>query len=491
MIPEEGRWFDGCFQALSQFTAILDSGGRILTANRAALDLTGLTLERVYQVPLWEVPWPALTRQNRLDLKRAVSQAAQGKGIRKEIHLRRGSVGIFDFSIKPIHRTIHEPIQNGEGGPESLILAEGRDITAYRRASEALFQSEARFQTIFEETGMGIVIKGVHGRMLDANPAFQDLVGYTAAELRRLDYLDITHPLDKKASRKLFNELVTGARKNYVVEKRYNTKDGQTIWGRVTASLVRGPDGGGKFVIGMVENITAQKQIAAELIELQQHLMAAREMERLKVAQDLHDGPLQEIIGISYQVQEGLDDGFQGDAGQEKLREIRASITSLTGLIRAICGELRPPTLVPFGLEKTILSHVAEFQKAHPDLDISYKLAHDGHTLPERDRIVLFRIYQESINNILRHAHAKAVKIRFRLTTRKAILEVQDDGVGFELPRRWVGLARQGHLGLVGAMERASEVGGDLTVITAPGQGTLIRATLPLKENTVKDEKMG
>jgi PAS domain S-box-containing protein len=474
MLPEEGRWFDVCFNAISQFTVILDTGGRIIKANRAALDLTGLTLDGVSQVPLWEVPWPALTRQNRQDLKRAVSQAAQGKGIRKEIHLRRGSAGIFNFSIKPI--------QNGESGSITWILAESRDVTAYRQASEALFQSEARFQTIFEETGMGIVIKGVHGRMLDANPAFQDQVGYTVAELRRLDYLDITHPLDKKASRKLFNELVSGARKNYSIEKRYLAKDGQTIWGRMTASLVRGPGGESKFVIGMVENITSTKQIEAELIELQQHLMAAREMERLKVAQDLHDGPLQETIGISYQVQEELENWVRGEAGREKLGEILTSITKLTGSIRAICGELRPPTLVPFGLEKTILSHVTEFQKAHPELAVSYKLAQDRRMLPEHDRIVLFRIYQESINNILRHAHAKTIKIRFRLTSRKAILEVEDDGVGFELPKHWVGLARQGHLGLVGAMERASEVDGDLTVITAPGQGTLIRAELPLKE---------
>jgi NarL family two-component system sensor histidine kinase LiaS len=96
----------------------------------------------------------------------------------------------------------------------------------------------------------------------------------------------------------------------------------------------------------------------------------------------------------------------------------------------------------------------------------------------------LFRIYQESLNNILRHAQAKSVKIRFRLTAQKAILEIQDDGVGFDLPKQWVSLARQGHLGLVGAIERANEIGGTLHVVTAPGQGTLIRVSVPLKGNS-------
>ena len=106
MVQLENPWFEEFFDAIYQFTILLDAHGRLVRANRAALDLTGLTLEGVSLVPLWELPWHALTRQNRQDLKRAVSQAAQGRIIRKEIHLRRGYAGIFDFTIKPI--------QNGE-----------------------------------------------------------------------------------------------------------------------------------------------------------------------------------------------------------------------------------------------------------------------------------------------------------------------------------------------------------------------------------------
>jgi PAS domain S-box-containing protein len=302
------------------------------------------------------------------------------------------------------------------------------------------------------------VIKGINGKMLDCNPAFQALVGYSAAELRRRDYLDITHPLDKRLSRKLFNELISGQRKNYFVEKRYIHKDGQVVWGRMTTSLVHGQDGVAAFVIGMVENITAHKQIEAELSELQQRLTQGREMERLRIAQDLHDGPLQEIIGVSYQVQE-LVNSAPEDASREQLQAIRAALQDLARSVRSICGELRPPTLVPFGLETALRSHIEEFQAAHPELLVSHKLARDGQDLPGRIRIVLFRIYQEALNNILRHAQAKTVKVRLRLTAQKAVLEIQDDGVGFELPKHWVRLARQGHLGLVGAMERAREVG--------------------------------
>ena len=113
-------------------------------------------------------------------------------------------------------------------------------------------------------------------------------------------------------------------------------------------------------------------------------------------------------------------------------------------------------------------------------MEIELDLAHDGLKLSEQNRIMLYRIYQEAFNNILRHAQASRVCVRFCLDENQAILEVQDNGVGFELPNRWVKLARQGHLGLVGAMERAKEGGGSLDVTSSPGQGTLIRAVIPL-----------
>lgn len=474
MIQQDDLCFEECFDAAHQFMGVLDEAGRVIRANRAALEFTGLTQADVVDTPLWLIPWPALKRQNRQTLKWAANQAIAGITTRNELKIRpsRKTEKIIEFSIKPIQ---------GEAGLLKFLFVEGRDITAYRHTREALFQSEARFRTIFEEAGIGIVIKGVNGKMLDCNPAFQAMVGYTAEELRRHDYLEITHSLDKKGSRKLFNQMVTGRRENYFVEKRYLHKDGSTVWARMTASLVLGQDGAVKFIIGMVENITANKLIEAELSELQQRLRQGRDMERLRLAQDLHDGPLQEIIGVSYSVQE-LINSVQDDARREQLQTIRTALQNLARSVRTICGELRPPTLVPFGLEKTIRSHLEQFQAAHPELSVNHKLARDGQSLPEGTRIVLFRIYQESLNNILRHARAQTVKIRFRLTTKKAILEIQDDGCGFELPNRWVRLARQGHLGLVGAMERAREIGGHLDVITAPGQGTLIRVSVPIKE---------
>lgn len=474
---KDDHWSGEFFDAMVQLIGILDVHGKLVRINRAGLDLMGLTQADVVGMAVQDLPWAGLSRQGRRLLKQAVHQAGRGQFVRAELEMQPPGQPemIIDFSFNPV-------LDDGE--KPGFMIVEGRDITTLKRTVAALNQSEARFKTIFEGAGVGIVIKGVDGKMLDCNPAFQNLVGYSADELRQLDYINITHPVDKVISNKLFKELVRGKRKSYTIEKRYIHKTGAEVWGRITTSLVQGSDRQALFVIGIVENITAHKRIQAELLELQQRLTQGREDERLRLAQDLHDGPLQEIIGISFQVKALKNSGAEG-LDREQLQSIQDALQDLARSVRLICGELRPPNLVPFGLERSILSHANGFRAAHPELEVVLSLDQDGQKLSKHVRVVLFRIYQEAMNNLQRHAEASKVSIRFSMRKRRAVLEVQDNGKGFDLPENWINLARQGHLGLVGARERARDVGGELELMTAPGQGTTIRAVIPLAEQNL------
>jgi PAS domain S-box-containing protein len=483
MLQTDDHWFEDFFNAIYQFTGILDPRGNVIKANRATLKLTGLSQDQIYGQPLWRVSWPALSRQNRQTLKHAVKQATQGISTRNQLQIsKRGySETIIELSFKPIF---------DEAGGLQIIIAEGRDVTVLKQTSQALFQSEARFKTIFEKAGIGILIKGVDGKIVDCNPAFQAMLGYSTADLLQRNYLEITHPIDRSSSRKLFNDLVNGKRSSYNLEKRYLSKAGEVVWCRVTVSAVDGPEDRVQYAIAMVENITAQKQFEAELMEMKKHIMLGREAERLRLAQDLHDGPLQEIIGISYQVG-ALKSALTDEADREQLLSAQTALQQLTKSVRLICGELRPPTLIPFGLEKAILSHVEQSKNTYPELNIELDLNDNGQSLSEPLRIVLFRVYQEAYNNVIRHAQAANMWVRFWLTDEQAILEVQDDGMGFVLPKRWISLARQGHLGLVGTMERIEEFGGTLEINTAPGKGTQVRAIVPLKGEINRDLAIG
>ena len=93
--------------------------------------------------------------------------------------------------------------------------------------------------------------------------------------------------------------------------------------------------------------------------------------------------------------------------------------------------------------------------------------------------MALFRICQQALNNVQRHAQANQVTIRLKLDSEQVILEVEDNGCGFQMPQRRIELARQGHLGLVGAAERAEAIGGQLKIISSPQNGTLIQAIIP------------
>jgi PAS domain S-box-containing protein len=481
MVAQDIHWYEELFDAVFQFVAILDEHGKIIKANQAAIQMTGLEQASLTGTALWEVSWQILSKTNRADIKRAVNRAAKGEFVRSELEIRAHNNPIItmDFTFKPILNELNTL---------KFVIAEGRDISVYKRTSEALYQSRARFATIFDKASLGILIEAPDGKITDCNPAFLAMLGYQIEEIRQRDYLEITHPLDRAASRKAFNELLSGKQESYNLEKRYLAKTGQTVWVSINSSLVRSTKGNGEFIIVMAENITAQKEVEAELIELRQRVMQGREMERLRVAQDLHDGPLQDIIAISYQVKE-LENTLVDRNSFEQLQAIQVAIQKVTKSIRTICGELRPSTLMPFGLEKAIRSHAEEFQASHTDLLVDLELVHDGQTLPEPVRIALFRIYQEALNNVVRHARAEKVSVRFRLLDDQAFLEVQDNGQGFNLPGHWIDLARKQHLGLVGSIERAREVGGYLEVNTASGKGTQIRVVMPIQPEAHKQSQ--
>jgi signal transduction histidine kinase len=221
----------------------------------------------------------------------------------------------------------------------------------------------------------------------------------------------------------------------------------------------------------LVAEIQERRRIEAELAEVQRRLLDRAEAERRELARDLHDGPMQELYAIMFEV-EASHDGSSPENIKEKLLQVVHSL-------RSISRELRPPALVPYGLQKALQSHLDNLQQTHPELKIEIDLMADGQMLPESVRMALYRIYQIAITNIFRHAQASKVKVTLELTQRDVILKISDNGCGFTVPSRWIELARQGHLGLVGAAERAEAAGGKLSVKSSPGEGTTIEVSVP------------
>ena len=136
-----------------------------------------------------------------------------------------------------------------------------------REVQRALGESEARFRGIYDGAGIGITITTPTGEIIDCNAAYEELTGYSCSELTSLNYSLYTHPDDAIMQARYLRELVDGIRSRVQIEKRYRRKNGDEVWGRLTATLARREDGTPWFLVGIVENITARRR-ADEVLRL-------------------------------------------------------------------------------------------------------------------------------------------------------------------------------------------------------------------------------
>jgi PAS domain S-box-containing protein len=353
---------------------------------------------------------------------------------------------------------------------------------------------QAKLHAIIENAPEGIVVADEESRIILINPVAERLyarpvpVGehYTKQSQLKIHYPDGTpyDPRDLPLTRSaLDGENVDN------IELLIHWPDGQKRSLLTSSAPIRDKAGLIKGAVAIFQDITERKQAEEEIyqktahIEVQHRLMQYREMERLYIAQELHDSTLQELIGMDIHLQQALGSlevrPLEAETVLLHLREMRQVLKSQIKDLRAFCSELRPPALIPYGLEKAIRSHAETFQEKHPQIKLKLDLMKDQLALPEQIRLALFRIYQELLNNVIRHSGADEVLVRFAVMENQAELAVQDNGRGFEVPSEWISMARLGHLGLVGIRERADAVGGRSKITSQPGQGTQVQVVIP------------
>jgi signal transduction histidine kinase len=215
-------------------------------------------------------------------------------------------------------------------------------------------------------------------------------------------------------------------------------------------------------------------------IEVHHYLMQGREIERLRIAREIHDGPLQELLGTKFVLQ-AVGPDAEKERYQQVLQETIELLQGQMADLRAICNELRPPTLIHFGLSKAIRVHTENVREKQPRLKIFLNLPETEFRLSEDQRLALFRIYQEALNNINKHAEATEVFVDLRQPDHQIELEIRDNGKGFSVPENWIDFAREGHLGLVGMLERAESIDGQIELRSQPNTGTCLIVTVPVQ----------
>jgi signal transduction histidine kinase len=207
-------------------------------------------------------------------------------------------------------------------------------------------------------------------------------------------------------------------------------------------------------------------------------VLEATQQERIRLAADLHDGPVQELTALSYGL-ERVDRRLetQGpEAARALLGEQKQQLTEVTRTLRNLLSELRPPALDEHGLAGALKLYGDSFAK-QANLNVSVDAQVDHRPAPEVETIV-YRVTQEALTNVSKHARARHVWIRLTAVEQAVDLTIRDDGVGFD-PAEAARLLKDGHYGLAGMRERVELGGGRLELDSRPGAGTTIGVELP------------
>jgi PAS domain S-box-containing protein len=355
-----------------------------------------------------------------------------------------------------------------------------------QQAEEAVRASEQRWRTMFENAAIGMALVDTLGHPIQSNPALQRMLGYTADELGRMTFVAFTHSEDAAQDWTLMREVFAGQRDHYQLEKRYIRKDGQVLWGHLTVSAIRDVHGSGEFVIGMLEDITERKHAeeqlrttSAQLRALMARLRSAREREGMRIAREIHDELGSTLTSLKWDLEE-IDTTLAAVQEQSRMPAVRGKIGTMVErldatmqVIRRIAADLRPRLLDDLGLEAAIEWYLQQFQ-ARTGIVCQYEAV--GHPLDvDQDHATaLFRIVQEALTNVLRHAQATRVDVTLEAGA-ALLLTIRDNGRGI------TDAAQSGPhtLGLLGMRERAHLIGGSVDITGSKGQGTTVTVRVP------------
>ena len=462
--------FLSIFHATTLGIQVMDLVGTIIDSNAALQKITGYSEQELVGISFDELVHPEDVGQ----VANAFTQIKTNRGasVRLEHRMVRS-----DGSTIWVRATF-AGVKKG-GGDESLSLIVGikEDITELKVAEAALVHSERTLAEAQRVAQLGSLELDVPGQVVHASEEALRIFDIPPEEFRgRESIIERTHPDDRQ---KIIDRsqavLENGVPEE--VEFRVVRPDGSVRIIRDRLAPYYDEAGKATRLLGTVHDVTEQKQAESELTELKRHLQRSIEIERLRLAQELHDVPLQQIYTVIYKLEEMR---MQADiADGETLAQLSAELNKTVNTLRSTASELRPPTLSKFGLARAIRSHLADFQQNHPEIQIKHSLADDRQFLPEELRMVLFRVYQGSMANALRHAQPTEIRVSFTFDAEEACIEVTDNGKGFTVPANWLRMVRQGHYGLAGMAERVSAAGGTLTVQSEPGAPTTVRAALP------------
>jgi PAS domain S-box-containing protein len=352
------------------------------------------------------------------------------------------------------------------------------------RAMTALRQSEAKYRKLINNAGDAIVLADAEtGKVLDGNNRATVLFGRSLRELRALHQSMLHPPAEAEKYRRLFRAHID--RRTYrTSDGLIRRKDGRDVPVEISSSLIEW--GGRRMLQGFFRDMTERRKAERRqarsrdaLRRLTARLVETQENERRRIARELHDEIGQALAGLGLMLNKMRNDVPDGHALalDDRLGTSVRRLEEITGRIRAVIADLRPPLLDDYGLAATLEWAAEEFTRKS-GLPATTWIEEGFPRLKPLIEIALARIVGEALTNVQRHARAARVVLSLEADEHHIYLIIKDDGIGFSLEKTRRAAAAS-HWGLAIMRERVEAVGGKFRIVSAPGTGTQVLVEVP------------
>ena len=360
-----------------------------------------------------------------------------------------------------------------------------RDISERKLVETALQESNELFRASFSDATIGMALVSNEYSIIEVNPAFCQMLGYTSESLIGISSISITHPEDIDQSVNHYQDLISGKVKSYHFEKRYIHKDGHEIYAQVIVSGVRDELGNPLYAIAQIQETTesrkAKEKARQHEIQLQAlvyDISVAEENERRRIAVELHDSVIQDIALCKIKLGE-LSRHVITNSSLNIIAEMRLLMEQTIKESRSLVFDLSLPVLYELGFVAAI-KWLAESRQEK--FNIKYLVIDEGifKPLKREVEVMLYKAVRELLINVKNHACAKEVKIFIKQTNSDVEVCVQDDGVGFRQNILESIIGNELKFGLFGIKERLGLLNGSVKVSSSPETGTKITLRAPL-----------
>lgn len=499
--------FDGANIGIVQITP----EGVLRSPNKGFCNFLGYTAEEISRLKVSDICHPDdLPQEIELSRRLMAGEITDFNLVKRYLH-KNGSVLWGNMTATVMRRTAHDP---------NYLVAVVEDITERKEATEGLDKSEERFRMVVESvTDYAIITQSEEGIIQTWNPGAERIFGFAAKEAigQHVDLIFTPQDREKRESEK---EMQTAQERGRAMDERWHLrKDGSRFFASGVLTPLRYDRLSG--YVKICRDLTRQKEAEEALRRAQEELeervaertealalandklrreiseriqaevgrgrllrkiVRGQEDERRRIARDIHDQLGQATTALRLNLESLRKQCEKYDDLCEEIDKTQKIAQRLDAEVDFLIWEIRPAVLDELGLKAALANFINEWSQHHNIAADFHSTGLEDERLPAETETNIYRIAQEALNNVLKHAEATGVGVMLERRDEQAILIIEDNGKGFDPAERENVAENDRGMGLIGMRERAALVGGILEIESAPGKGTTVFARMPIVE---------